>query len=432
MKRLILIILAAALSACDSSGGGDGLTEIRFVNLVADSDRVVFQVREDNFPVVDFRLATPYQRFGGTYEYDLELVRLDNTLSTLVEDRVLTVDGDNEWTFYAVGTVGAPDFFPAVAANGDPAEGFAKIQFVNATQETVTSYVYASGQFGPGTQASATVGARNYAAPTEVQAQSVQVRVERADGSVAFDSSPFDLASLADVTFVVTDYLGPGAAVSAGEVLKVDHAGLVEAVATTGRPATLRYVHALTNLPDAIVTRTDALQASSDTTLAFATGSPRESVDAGTYDITVAPADNPGAPIYATQASPEQGLEYSLLLVGDLATPDSLLLVDDTRPVATVARIVFMHGAPGLAGVDVYVSEVDQDNLTGIVFPAVAHRSTLRLDLPGEARNITVVTAGTTDVVAGPLEVNFAAGAVETALLHDAETGGSPFGLSIL
>ena len=33
--------------------------------------------------------------------------------------RVLTVDGDNEWTFYAVGTVAAPDFFAAVAANGD-------------------------------------------------------------------------------------------------------------------------------------------------------------------------------------------------------------------------------------------------------------------------------------------------------------------------
>lgn len=432
MQRLILIILAAALSACDSSGGGDGLTEIRFVNLLADSDRVVFQVREDNFPVVDFRLATPYQGFGGTYRFDLELVQLDNTLSTLVEDRVLTVDGDNEWTFYAVGTVAAPDFIPAVAANGDPAAGFAKIQFVNATQETVTAYVYAAGQFDTGTLYSTQIGARNYAEPTEVQAQSVQVRVERADGSVAFDSSPFDLASLEDVTFVVTDYLGAGPAVSAGDVLKIDHGGVVEAVATTGRPATLRYIHALTNLLDAIVTRTDALQASSDTMLSFATGSARESLDAGTYDITVAPADNPGAPIYDTQASPEEALEYSLLLVGDLATPDSLLLVDDTRSVATGARIELIHGAPGLAEVDVYVSQVGEGNLTGTVFLALAHRSTLQLDLPGEARNITVVTAGTADVVAGPLEVNFAAGAVEAVLLHDAETGGSPFGLSIL
>jgi len=432
MKRAILIILSVVLAACGSSGGGDGLTEIRFMNLIADSDRVVFQVREDSFPPVDFRLASAYRSFGGTYNFDLELVEINGTLSTLVEDRLLTVDGDNEWTFYAVGTVAAADFFPVIAANGDPAENFTKIQFVNSTQASLTAYIYADGQLVAGLQYSSTVGPRSYVEPTEVPSQTVQVRVERGDGSVAFESSPFALTSLGDVTFVMTDDLGPGPAVAAGDVMIVDHSGVVVPVPTPGRPATLRYIHALTNLSDATVTRTDPLQASTDATLAFATASPRETVDADTYDVAVAPATNPGAPVYNTSESLIADVEYSLLLIGDIAAPDSMLLADATRPVATGARVSLNHAAPGLGAVDVYVSVPGEESLSGTIFVAVAHRATLRIDAPGAARVVTITTSGTTDIVAGPLEVDLSVGAVETLLLHDAETGGAPFGLTQL
>ena len=432
MKRAILVILSVALAACGASGGGDGLTEIRFMNLIADSDRVIFQVEDESFPTVNFGLATAYRSFGGTYDYDLELVNPDGTLTNLVEDRSLTVDGDNEWTFYAVGTVAAGDFIPVIAANGDPAENFTKIQIVNSTQASLTASVYANGQLVAGLQYSATVGPRSYVEPTEVSSQSVQIRVERSDGSVAFESSPFTLASQGDVTFVLTDYLGPGPAVAAGEVLMVDHSGAVAPVATPGRLATLRYIHALTNLSDATVTRTDPLQASTDTTLSFATASAREMLDADTYDITVAPAANVGAPVYNTSEALVANVEYSLLLIGDLATPDSLLLTDATRPVANAARVSLSHAAPGLGEVDVYVSVPGEENLSGTVFVAVAHRATLRIDAPGAARVVTIANTGTTDVVAGPLEVDLSVGSVETLLLHDAETGGAPFGLSKL
>lgn len=433
MKRLILVVLAIALSACGSGRTGDGLTEIRFLNLVNDSDRVLFQVEEDSFPLVNFEQATVYRRFGGTYPFDLELVGGDGSLSTLVDDRQLTIDGDNEWTFVAVGTVAMPDFIPVVAANGDPAENFAKIQFVNSTPDAYTVYVYAAGQFGSGTLYSATIAARGFAAPTELAAQSVQVRVERADTSIAFDSDPFDLASLADVAFAIADFAGPGPAIAGGKVLQVDRSGAVTSLATTGRPATLRYVHALTNLgDDATVTRTDSLQAATDTTLSFATASSRESVNPDTYDFAVAPAGNPGAPVYNNQFMLSAEVEYSLVLLGDVGAPDSLLLEDDTRPVANIAKLSVIHAAPGLAEVDVYVSEVGADNLSGTLFSSVALRSRRNFSTFGEPRNITVTNAGTADIVAGPLEVSLTDGAVVTLLLHDAETGGSPFGLTLL
>ncbi|MGI9343174.1 MAG: DUF4397 domain-containing protein [Gammaproteobacteria bacterium] len=431
MRRLIIIVLAAVLAACDDSGGGDGLTEIRFVNLVTDSSLVVFQVEEDNFPSVGFELATPLQRFGGTYPFDLELINADGTLTTLVDDRTLTIDGDNEWTFVSVGTVAAPDFIAVVAANGDPAANFAKLQFINSTLEEYTAYIYAAGQFGSGTSYSATIAARGFDAPAEVVAQSVQVRIERADTSIAFESEPIDLLSLDDVTFVITDYAGPGPAVAGGNVLLVERTGAVGAIDTAARPATLRYVHSLTNLgDDATVTRTDSMQASTDATFSFATASPRETIAAGAYDFAVAPAGNPGAPVYNVSLTLDAGIEYALVLLDDIAAPDNLLLVEDTRAVANIAKLSLIHAAPGLAEVDVYVSVVGEANLSGTLFTALAHRATLEITTGGEPRVLTVTNTATNDVVAGPLEVSLSDGAVVSILLHDAETGGSPFALT--
>ena len=433
MRRLILTALAAVLAACSSGGGGDGLTEIRFVNLVNDSNLVIFQVQEDNFPGLGFEQATIYQGFGGTYPFDLELVNADGTLTTLVDDRMLTIDGDNEWTFIAVGTVAAPDFIAVVAANGDPAENFAKIQFINSTSEEYTAYIYAAGQFGSGTSYSATIAARSFDAPAEVAAQSVQVRIERSDTSIAFESEPIDLLSLDDVTFVITDYTGPGPAVAGGNVLLVERTGIVGVIDTAARPATLRYVHSLTNLgDDATVTRTDSMQASTDTTLSFATASARETVAAGAYDFAVAPAGNPGAPVYNASSTLDAGVEYALVLLGDLAAPDNILLVEDTRSIANVAKVSLIHAAPGLAEVDIYVSNVGAENLSGTLFTALAHRATLDFSIDGEPRVLTVTNAATTAVVAGPLEVSLSDGAVVSILLHEAETGGPPFALTEL
>lgn len=432
MKRILLALLSIGIIGCSGEGeNGDKLTAIRFMNLMTDTNRVVFQVRESTFPAVGFRLATPYQSFGGTYEYDLELVDAGGLLSTLIEDRVLTIDGDNGWTFYAVGTVATPEFFAVSAANGAPAAGSAKTQIVNATRESLTVSVYADGQAGSGLQYSATVGGRRNAAPTDVPAQAVQLRVERADGTVVFDSTSFELSDQDDVTFVITDYLGPGPAVTGGEVLLVHREGLVSPLATTGRSSTLRYVHALTNLPDAIVTRTDSVQASADTTLSFATVSTRESVQADTYDLSVAPADNIGAPVYSTSETLDGGIEYSSVLVDDLAAPGSFLLVDDTRPVVTHARLSFIHAAAGLATVDVYIAPSEVDNFAGAVFEDVAYRSGTGIDLAPQSYNFTVTTPDTLDILAGPFEVDLAADSVGTLLLHEATTGGEPYAISV-
>ena len=432
MKRLTILLLAGLLVACSGGETGDGLTRIRFMNLIEDSDRVLFQAEESSFPVLDFQGGTAYQRFGGTYSFDLELINPDNTFTTLVEDRVLTVDGDNGWTFVAVGSVAAPEFFPVIAANGEPAAGSAKVQIVNATPESLTVTVYAAGQFGAGNQLSSAIGPRAYVDPVEITAQSVQLRVERSDMSIAFDSTPFDLASLDELTFVVTDYVGAGAAVSSGEVLRVDFTGIPTPLETTGRQATVRYVHALTNLPDATVTRTDSLQASTDTDVSFAAASARDLVDPDDWGFSIAPTGNPGAPVYDTSETLSAGFEYSLVFHGDLGAPDSFLLLDDTRPVASGAKISFIHAAPGLAIVDIFVAEVGAENISGTVFAGVAYPSMVPISTPGEARKFTVVTSGTTDIVAGPLELSLADGAVETLLLHDAPTGGEPYDLKQL
>lgn len=430
MKRIILILLAVALAACGDNPTGDKLTSIRFMNLMTDTNLVLFQVGESNFSSIGFRLATPYQSFGGTFDFDLELINPDNSFTTLIEDRTLTIDGDNGWTFYAVGTVAAPDFIPAFRANGEIAANMSRVQVVNATQESLTTIVYANGQPVSGLLTSATVGARDFATAATVASQSGQVRVERADGTILFDSDEFELVSEADVTIVVTDSVGPGP--DPVDVLLVDGIGLVGPAPVTGRASTLRYMHALTNLPDANVTRTDSMQTSTDTALAFATASAREQIEADTYDITVTPAGNMGAPVYNSTAELGGGIEYAIVFTGDLAAPESFEVIEETRPVANFAKISIVHGAAGLADVDIYVSISTEENLSGLQISDVAHSSKSEVDLGAGAYNLTVTNANSVDVVAGPLEVNLVDGTVSTVLLHDVTTGGAPFELSML
>ena len=277
-----------------------------------------------------------------------------------------------------------------------------------------------------------TLDGRSYAAPVELATQSVQLRVEREDGSVAFESLSFTLQNEWDVTFVVTDYLGPGGPAAGVEVLRFDDDGGAVTVATSGLPSSIRTVNALSGVGEVEVTISDALQTTSKKSVAFASGTSRELVDSGLYAIGVTPSDNVGAPLLDATVSVIGGFFYTLALTGDLAAPDFFLLIDETRPVASQARIGIIQAALGLPEVDIYVSEFGSDIFGGTVFRDVPFRTNREVTVASGVYSVTVTSPDSTSILVGPFPVDLADGAVETLLIHDSQEGGAPFGISVL
>lgn len=85
-----------------------------------------------------------------------------------------------------------------------------------------------------------------------------------------------------------------------------------------------------------------------------------------TFDIEVQALNTPNAPEYTATLSLAGGVEYSVIALGNAldgvggpgaGTQFGLLpIVDDNRPLAGLARVNVLHGAPGAGLVDVYVT----------------------------------------------------------------------------
>lgn len=433
MKHSILLIALASLFAgCSSSNGDSGVTELRVMNLITDSNYVGYEMNEEDYASVSYKSITGFSSVLGSYVVDLELIDADGITSTLVDNKSITMDGDREYTFYAVGTVASADFFVVPAANDDPTEDMAKMQFVNATLEPLTVYVYTQGMIGAGTQYTEMIAARDYQAPVEVPAQSVQIQVEREDGSIAFTSLSFNLQNEWDITFVLTDYLGPGQAAAGVEVLRIEDSGNTVSVPTTGRPASIRYIDALTAQPDIAVTRTDVLQMPNTAYMSFASGSDREIVEPGFYDLTVTPSDNLGGIFFTTSLSLIGGFDYSVVLTGSLGGPESILLVDSDREIVTHSNLSIVVAAESIPEVDIYVSKFGNGIFSGSRLASVPYRTSKSLVLPREVHNLTITSPGSTSILVGPVAIDLTNSASSTVLLHEAENGGTPFGLSVL
>ena len=263
MKNKLLIFLIATLAACSSDNSATlDETELRVVNLITDSDVVGFELNEEDFAAVGYKSASGFIDISGNFQVDLELFDANGITTTLVDDKSITMDGNREYTFFAVGTTTTADFFAVPAENVETTADHSKLQFVNGTAENLTVHVYTPGRFSSGILYTETITPREFAEPVEISTQAVQLQVVRDDGTVAFLSLTFTLQNEWDVVFVLTDYIGPGGSDVGIDVLGIEDTSIVFSVGRSGLPASLRYVDAMSGLPDITVTATDLLQTS--------------------------------------------------------------------------------------------------------------------------------------------------------------------------
>ena len=103
----------------------------------------------------------------------------------------------------------------------------------------------------------------------------------------------------------------------------------------------------------------DAIELVGD--LGFPTATPVVSVDPGTYNIKVTVADNPGVIAIEADLTFDAGVGYDILAIGPLATIAPLVAIDDSRPIATAAKVRIVHASPTAQDVDIFITAPGAD-----------------------------------------------------------------------
>lgn len=270
--------------------------------------------------------------------------------------------------------------------------------------------------------------------PVEVAAADYQIRVTLADTTtVVFDSGTLSLTAGADVFIsALVNTNGTGLDKSPITLLvAIDDAAAAQVFSSTDG-ADLRVVHNSADAPSVDVVVDNDFDAPLVEGLDFPDFTGYVNVPADTYNVKVAPMGTMTAVIDA-DLSLANGTTYSVIAQNNVENIEALVLEDDTRSVATEARLRLIHGSSLAGQVDVYVHASGED-ITALD-PALADiglgADSGFISLAAGTYAVTITPTGTKDAAIGPAEITLETGGVYTAIARDgADLNG--FGLTLL
>lgn len=438
-SKLIVVCSMLTLAACSSDNDPQpptppppttkvqvvhGSPDAPPVNVLIDGNQVLGDV--------DYKVGSQLLTLdAGTYSVQVDGILPGDDI-TVIGPVDLDLAADTIYTIAAVNTVSAIE--PVVISQPDTAvsAGSARLFVLHgaAAAPTVDVFVTAPGADLASSAPVGTFSFKETIGPAEVAAGDYQVRVTAAGNpsAVVFDSGTVTLNDGDDLTVTALPNTSGGAA--AISLVALDGAGSLE-ILDVDTPTSLQVVHASPDAPavDVIV---DGGVLIADLEFPQATGFVE--TPAGTYNVAVTVADNPGAiAIGPIDLDLVAGTRYSILAVGELAAIEPLILTDDPRRVATNAKVRIVHASPTAADVDIYVTAVGADinseapTLANVPFKA----NTGYLALPAGDYDVTVTPTGTKMAAIGPATISIEDSGIYTAVARDPLPGESEFGLIV-
>jgi hypothetical protein len=361
-------------------------------------------------PAVDIRVngavAIPnlaFNQFAGYLSlpaatYDIEVVPAGLTTPVVI-DASLALAADTSYSVYAVNTLASIEPLVVIDDRSPVASG-SRIRFVHASPNAPAVDIAVAG--GPVLFGDVTF--KEVEAGITVPAGVYDLEVRLAGTStVVLPLNDIALEEGAAYTAVATGLVGGSPAL--GALLLTD----IEA------PAEVRVIHAS---PDAPTVDVFANGAAAIEQLAFTESSGYLALPPDTYQFEVVPSGMMKPIVIDATLDLESGVDYTVLAIGELATIEPLVLVDDRTLPGNAFRARFVHASPNAPAVDVAVTggPVLFANVTfGTVAPPVtvwagtynlevrlAGTSTVVLPLPGVKLDVnTVYTIAAVGLVGG-------------------------------
>jgi len=329
--------------------------------------------------------------------------------NAIVIDETLDLEDGTEYSVVAVGKVGDPVIALVVAEPYEPVgDGNIRAQVLHAAPAAPAVDVFVTApdaDLGVSTPINpAPLAYQDSTDRVEVPAGTYQVRVTVAGDptTVVFDSGPLDLAAGADLLAVAVENTATGTAPIQLALLDGETASLVLDVNT---PAAVVAVHDSPDAP-AVDVLADVTATPGDEgillagNVSFPAFCEIAAVPApGEYTISVTVAGDPDTVALQFPLAVEPSDQLTAIVTGFLAgTPaiQPLALVNDTRSIATEARLRVVHGSPSTGNVDLYLVADGTDITDPAVNPTFA-------DVPFTAdTGIQSIATGIYDVYVTP------------------------------
>ncbi len=325
--------------------------------------------------------------------------------------------------------------------------GQARVQVFHAAPAAPKVDVYVTAP-GAGVAGQAPLGSFSFKetlGPVEVPAGSYEIYVTVAGTkTVVFDSGSVPLPAGADLLIAAEQNTGPGA--SPITLAVTDDQGKNSQLLDVATPAPVRIIHASPDAPAVSVYVNNSFAAPLVPCLAFPGYTGAQAASCPTYtaytpvfpvgsvtSAQVTPYGNAGVIAINAPLALKAGTQYSVYAVGDLAQIAPLLVTDDTRRLATAAKLRVIHASPAAGPVDVYLTSGSSIGsatpvLTNVPFKADSGF----LGVAAGTYYVTVTPTGTKTAAIGPLAVTLAVKGIYTAVAVDHVGGGAPLGLIAL
>lgn len=360
---LAALVAGAALAACDSGRQAPPDTRVAVVNAAPSVLNVDF-LRERVVEAEQLEYGTASIESFDAYEYDFHVETNPPTSEQPVRiaSFAATLSADNDYYFILTETGGVMDPVVVAEPHFDSSSADSEVSVFHAGEALGEVDIYLEApdaELAAATPlASLTAGGRlepDTFAPGEYR---VTLTEPDAPGSVVFESDAFELQAGQDNMLVVTD--GAGRTASPAHVVRVDAtpAGLVDA----STEAALRVINGASDRASRDVVIDGNFDDPLFAGLEFATPPPYASVPAGTRDLAITPAGNPGVRELEDEFDAGHGGYYTYIF----ADPESnglagQVALEDRRPINDTARVRVMNAAARFDRLQVLIVEPESD-----------------------------------------------------------------------
>jgi len=445
-----IALAAFALSACDSDSRLLRVP-VQVIHAVANAPSVdVTRSGNTLFSDVEFKQATGYdQLLIGPADIAVAANLPGDAQATVIEPERLQLRRGNRYSIIAAGSVGSADApvqsIVLSGADSSVAADSVRVQVVHAAAGAPPVDIHVTGPMDMIVPANAIAGGN-----TPFGASSNRITVPAGDYRIrvtlpgatdpVFDSGTVALPGGADLVVLAVDNTVAGRSDGTFPpitLLVADGESQFE-IFDAATPADVRVAHAVSdfNGVDIYVNDPMAMAAPAIAGLDFPNVVPAPvSGDSdgfiefapGTLNVLVTQAGNPGVIGLGPADIPlEQGKQYTVFASNTLAAGiEAYITEDDTRSIATEARVRLIHLSPAAGLVDIHVTE------GGSGFPGTPlllledipyGANTGYLGLAAGSYDVTVTAANGAIPAIGPATITVDAGGVYTAVARDGDT----------